>query len=155
MDEKFGVRHVVGEDILFGVETAGAEVVGAVVRVTGGKDTAVVVGGRLDGGCLFVYVVDDGEVGVGVDELTTLLLGADAVEDLLTLGGAESVPEAAAGSVAVKELTNRCEEFPKVVIQGCIHDYKNKINNLTKENTPHHPESHCDGYYYIQAIGVV
>ena len=113
---------MVGEDILFGVETAGAEVVGAVVRVTGGKDTAVVVGGRLDGGCLFVDVVDDGEVRIGVDELTTLLLGADAVEDLLTFGGAESVPEAAAGSVAVKELTNRCEELPKAIIQCCIHD---------------------------------
>ena len=110
------------ENILLGVETADTEVVGAVVGVAGWKDSAVVVGGRLGGGCLVVDVVDDGEVRVGVDELTTLFLGADAVEDLLTLGGAESVPKAAAGSVAVKELTNRHEELPKAVIQCCIHD---------------------------------
>ena len=124
MDEKFGVRHVVGEDVLLGVETADTKVVGAVVGVAGWKDTAVVVGGRLGGGSLVVDVVDDGEVGIGVDELTTLLLGADAVEYLLTLSGTEGVPEAAAGSVAIKELTNRCEELPKVVIQCCIHDCK-------------------------------
>ena len=124
MDEKFGVRHVVQEDILLGVETADTKVVGAVVGVAGGKDSAVVVGGRLGGGHLVVNVVDDGEVRVGVDELTTLLLGTDAVENLLTLGGAERVPQAAAGSVAIKELTNRCEELPKVVIQCCIHDCK-------------------------------
>ena len=118
---------MVQENILLGVEPAGAEVVGTVVRVTRGKDFAEVVGRRVESVGLFVDIVDDGEVRVGVDELASLFFCADALEDLLLFGGAEGVPQSAAGSVAVDELTTRCEELPKVVIQCSIH----KINNLT------------------------
>ena len=115
LNEEFGVGEVVLENVLLGVESAGAVVVGTVEGVSGRKDSSVVVGGWFGSWSTVVNIIDDGEVWVGVDELAAHLFATDAFEDLLSFVRCEGVPQPSAGTLAIDELTRRSKELPEMV----------------------------------------
>ena len=78
------------------------------------KGTAIVIGGCSCRSTV-VNIIDDGKIWVGVDTLAVAFFVADASIDLMLFVEVESLPQPAASTLSVDELTRRSKELPEIV----------------------------------------